>query len=112
MRAGHLVMATAALLVGLAAGPGVADAVGTSSSGKPGKQTGTAKKTTAARTAPRKKASGELRRKPAARKVAAASAAPAAAPETVSSAPKPSSERRLTRDQRFRAARAGAKSAL
>jgi hypothetical protein len=113
MRAGHLLVATAALLVGLAAGPEGAFAAARSPSKAAPKKTGTAKKkTTTARTAPKKKPSGELRRKPAPRKVAAATAAPTAVPETVETAPRPSAERRLTRDQRFRAARAGAKSAL
>ena len=110
MRAGYLLV-VATLLVGLAAGPGAVDA---SAAKSPARSTGaTARKKAAARTAPKDKTkakkttTGSLpRSRPTRTRTAAAEQAPATAP-----AP-PTTERRLTRDQRFRAARAGAKTAM
>jgi hypothetical protein len=103
MRGGHLLLATA-LLVGLAAGPAEIQAAGTHQRTRPAKRTGSAKKKAPAPKRSKSTSAGSLgrSRKADTRKAAAAP----------SVAPQPTQERRLTRDQRFKSAIAGAKKAM
>jgi hypothetical protein len=101
MRAGHLLVATA-LLFGLAAGPAESDAATTHQRTRPAKRTGIAKKKAPAKGP--SKGTGALGKSRKA-ETRASAAAPAVSPQ-------PTQERRLTRDQRFKSAMAGAKKAM
>ncbi len=104
MRAGHLLVATA-LVVGLAAGPAESQAAATAHQRtRPAKRTGVAKKKAPAKGQSKGTSGAALGRSRKA-DTRAAAIAPTVAPQ-------PTAERRLTRDQRFKSAMAGAKKAM
>lgn len=103
MRAGHLLVATA-LLVGLMAVPEESHAATTHQRTRPAKRTGVGKKKAPAKGRSKGASGGALGKS---RKAETRTAAVA---PTIQ--PQPTQERRLTRDQRFKSAIAGAKKAM
>ena len=103
MRAGHLLVAMA-LLVGVTAGPAMVQAAATHQRTRPAKRTGVATKKAPAK-GKSKGASGAALGRSRKAETRTAAVAPTVAPT-------PTAERRLTRDQRFKSAMAGAKKAM